>query len=270
MLEEMKCNMLKYEKDFSKYASFSKDAIRLKDEEEDFRPSYFRDIDRIIHSLAYTRYIDKTQVFTDCDNDHVTKRALHVQLVSKIARTIGRTLNLNEDLIEAMALGHDIGHIPFGHVGESILSELSYEKTGRYFYHNLHSVRTLMNVDNNGKGHNLTVQVLDGIMCHNGEITLNEYRPRNKSVTEFLEEYESAYTDPKVSLTMRPMTLEGCVVRISDIIGYLGRDVEDAIRLNIITKNQIPEDVIKVLGSDNKTMVNTIVMDIIQNSLGKP
>ena len=270
MEDDIKQNMLKYEKGLSKYACLTEDAIRLRDIKEDFRPAYFRDTDKIIYSLAYTRYIDKTQVFSGIDNDHITKRVLHVQLVSKIARTIGRALNLNEDLIEAIALGHDIGHIPFGHTGESILSEISFEKTGRYFYHNIHSVRTLMNVENGGKGYNLTVQVLDGIMCHNGEITLNEYRPIKKTVSEFLDEYEKAYTDPKVCLSMRPMTLEGCVVRISDIIGYLGRDVEDAIRLNIITKEQIPKEITEVLGNDNKTIVNTIVMDIIQNSLDKP
>ncbi len=111
-------NMLKREKVLSKYACKSKDGIYLKKDKEDIRPIFYRDIDRIIHSLGYTRYIDKTQVFSFAQNDHITHRVLHVQLVSKIARTIGRSLGLNEDLIEAIALGHDIGHTPFGHKGE--------------------------------------------------------------------------------------------------------------------------------------------------------
>ena len=119
----MKINeiMLQNETLFSKYATFDKEAIRLKDFTPDIRPNYFRDIDRIIHTKSYARYMDKTQVYVKRNNDHVTTRMLHVQLVSKIARTIGRALSLNQDLIEAIALGHDLGHVPFGHVGESIL-----------------------------------------------------------------------------------------------------------------------------------------------------
>ena len=115
VLQEAKKNFLLKEEHLSKYACLSSDAIRLREEDDDIRPPYFRDIDRIIHSLSYTRYLDKTQVFTRSQNDHISKRITHVQLVSKVARTIGRALNLNEDLIEAMALGHDIGHTPLGH-----------------------------------------------------------------------------------------------------------------------------------------------------------
>ena len=120
-------NFLNQEKYLSKYATKSSDAVRLKKENEasDIRPPFFRDVDRIIHSLSYTRYMDKTQVFTHNQNDHVSKRITHVQMVSKIARTIGRALNLNVDLIEAIALGHDIGHTPLGHAGESMLNEIS-------------------------------------------------------------------------------------------------------------------------------------------------
>ena len=144
--------------------------IAIKNEDEDIRPPFFHDIDRIIHSLSYTRYLDKTQVFTKNINDHISKRITHVQLVSKIARTIGRALNLNEDLCEAIALGHDIGHTPLGHAGEAMLNEISLRELGEYFSHNIQSVRHLNYVENNGNGLNLCVQVLDGIMCHNGEM----------------------------------------------------------------------------------------------------
>ena len=145
--DEIKLNMLKQEASYSKYACFDHEAIRLKEIVPDIRPNYFRDIDRIIHSLAYTRYTDKTQVFSLIDNDHVTKRIIHVALVSKIARTIGRALNLNEDLIEAGALGHDLGHTPFGHLGESILNEISLKHNQGYFNHNVQSVRVLMEIE---------------------------------------------------------------------------------------------------------------------------
>ena len=151
-------------KNLSKYACPYNKGERLVYEEEDFRPSFYHDIDRIIYSLAYTRYLDKTQVFTHGNNDHLSKRMTHVQFVSKIARTIGRALNLNEDLIEAAALGHDLGHTPFGHLGESILNEISINANEGYFNHNIHSVRLLMEIENYGKGLNITIPVLDAIM----------------------------------------------------------------------------------------------------------
>ena len=256
-------------KGLGEFACPYEDAIRLNPDEEDFRPSFYRDIDRIIYSLAYTRYLDKTQVYTHAPNDHLSRRMTHVQFVSKIARTIGRALNLNEDLIEASALGHDLGHTPFGHLGESILNEISLEHNEGYFNHNIQSVRLLMDVENHGKGLNITLQVLDAIMCHNGEIALGEYHPVKKTKKEFLEEYHNSYKDKKVILNMRSMTLEGCVVRISDLIAYLGKDVEDAIRVNKLDKNILPEDITSVLGSTNKEIVNNIIIDIIKNSYGK-
>ena len=177
-------------KNLSKYACSYEDGIRLWEEEEDFRPNFFHDIDRILYSLAYTRYLDKTQVFTHGENDHLTRRMTHVQFVSKIARTIGRSLNLNEDLIEAAALGHDLGHTPFGHLGEEILNRISLEHNAGFFNHNIQSVRILMNIENYGQGYNITVPVLDAIMCHNGEIPLGKYIPKKKSKEEFLKEYE--------------------------------------------------------------------------------
>ena len=252
---------------FSKYACKYEDAIRLENIcKEDFRNPFFRDIDKIIYSLAYLRYLDKTQVFSLKNNDHVVTRLMHVQYVSKIARTIGRELNLNEDLIEAAALGHDLGHTPFGHVGESILNKISMENGLGYFNHNVHSVRVLKDIENYGKGLNITYQVLDAILCHNGEMLNNIYKPSLKSKDEFLKEYENTYHKKEVLV---PATLEGCVVRISDIIGYIGKDLEDAIRLGVISKSDIPKEVVDVLGSSNSEIINTIINDIVINSKDK-
>ena len=268
--EKAKKNFLNKEKYLSKYATKSSDAVRMNIEKEDIRPPYFHDIDRIIHSLSYTRYLDKTQVFTKSDNDHISRRITHVQLVSKIARTIGRALNLNEDLIEAIALGHDIGHTPLGHAGEAILNEISLRELNQYFSHNIQSVRHLNYVENNGKGLNLCIQVLDGIMCHNGEILDSTYVPEKKDKELFLRQYEDSYIDLAKSNKNHPMTLEGCVVRISDVIGYIGRDIEDAIMIGRLKRKDIPKDIIDVLGCTNKEIVNTIILDIINNSMDKP
>lgn len=263
-------NMNKNDLNLSVYATKNNAAYRFRSEEKDIRSSFFRDIDRIIYSLSYTRYIDKTQVFSNTTNDNISKRMTHVQMVSKIARTIGRALNLNEDLIEAIALGHDLGHVPFGHTGEAILNRLSVEYTGRMFNHNVHSVRTLMDIENNGKGSNITLQVLDGILCHNGEFIVDQYYPVDRTPEQFLDLYERCYTDSAVLKTLRPMTLEGCVVRISDIIGYIGRDIEDAIRLGVLSLDDIPNNIIEVLGKTNREIINTIIMDIVGNSLDQP
>lgn len=266
---ELREIMLKNEKNLSPYACKDSDAIRLEPIEDDLRPNYFRDTDRIIHSLSYTRYIDKTQVFTHWHNDNISRRIIHVQLVAKIARTIGRALSLNEDLIEAIGLGHDIGHVPFGHPGERILNVISLKYLGEYFSHNVESVRELMCLENNGRGTNLSIQVLDGILCHNGEFVLGEYYPKEKTIEDFIHDYEECYKDIKYVDTLKPMTLEGCVVRISDMIAYLGRDIEDAIRLGVLKNIDIPKSITDVLGSTNKDIVNTIILDIIENSLGK-
>ncbi len=261
-------NMLK-EKGLSKFACLDKHAIRLQDYKGDIRPNYFRDIDRIIHSLSYTRYMDKTQVFTTQKNDHISKRMVHVQLVSKIARTIGRALCLNEDLIEAIALGHDIGHVPYGHLGERILNSISKECGEGIFMHNVQSVRTFMNVENNGLGNNLTIQVLDGIMCHNGEEFLPRYEYKNKTEKEFMKDYRSCYKSKENINLLVPMTLEGCVVRVSDGIAYLGRDLVDANLLGLVSKKDLPKEITNVLGFENRDIINTIILDIIENSLGK-
>ena len=237
--------------------------------DNDFRTPFYRDSDRIVYSLSYTRYMDKTQVFSFNENDNISKRMTHVQMVSKIARTIGRALRLNEDLIEAAALGHDLGHVPFGHAGERILNEISLEYGEGYFNHNIQSVRTLMILENNGLGSNITLQVLDAIMCHNGELELKEYRPKKKTKEKFLEEYNSTYNNENVVKTLVPMTLEGCVVRVSDIIAYIGRDIEDAVRMGVISENEIPYEISSVLGTTNREIINTINVDLITNSIDK-
>lgn len=237
--------------------------------DDDMRTPFFRDVDRILYSLSYTRYMDKTQVFSFKDNDNISKRMTHVQMVSKIARTIGRALKLNEDLIEAAALGHDLGHVPFGHAGEAILNELSLKYNEGYFNHNIQSVRLLMNVENNGIGTNITLQVLDAIMCHNGELEMKEYRPSKKSKEEFLRQYDETYSNKDMIKKLVPMTLEGCVVRISDIIAYIGRDIEDALRMGVIKEDDIPRDITHVLGVSNRQIINTIIVDIVNNSVGK-
>ena len=262
-------NMLNHNKYLSKYATRDSDAIYLRDVSNDFRTPFFRDIDRIIYTLAFTRYSDKTQVFSFKSNDHLTKRMIHVQYVSKIARTIGRALALNEDLIEASALGHDLGHTPFGHVGEEILNKISLDCGEGYFNHNIHSVRLLMDIENYGRGKDITLQTLDAIMCHNGELPQSEYHPVKKTKEEFLKEYKLSYKDKTIIKKLRPMTLEGCVVRISDLIAYLGRDIEDAMRLNIVSFKDIPDSIKKYLGNSNRDIVNSLINDVIENSLDK-
>jgi dGTPase len=174
----------------SPLAAFSSSCSRRKEEEElikGYRQSFSLDVDRILHSLAYIRYIDKTQVFYLIQNDHITHRMLHVQLVSKIARTIGRFLGLNEDLIEAVSLGHDIGHTPFGHDGERILSELCVKNGVGHFLHNVQSVQFLEKVERKGKGWNLCLQVLDGILSHDGEIHEQKLSPQRTKTFDTLD-----------------------------------------------------------------------------------
>lgn len=269
ILNTVKDNLLERDNNLSKYATKSSEAIRVRDKEEDIRPAFFHDTDSIIYSNSYARYMDKTQVYSFKNHDHISKRMLHVQLVSKIARTIGRCLNLNEDLIEAMGLGHDIGHTPIGHVGEKILNDISLKELNIPFMHNLQSVRELLILENQGKGINLTIQTLDGIMCHNGEKLEKVYKPRKKTKEEFFKDYEESCKSAKYAASIVPMTLEGCVVRVSDVIAYIGRDIEDAITLGKLKREDIPESIVKVLGNKNSEIINNIVLDIIKNSYNK-
>jgi dGTPase len=261
----------KEEERFSPFACLSRDALRRTNEEmilAGHRQNFSLDADRILHSLAYSRYIDKTQVFYLIKNDHITHRVLHVQLVSKVSRTIGRLLGLNEDLIEAIALGHDIGHPPFGHDGERFLSELCHEAGLGYFFHNVQGVRFLEHIERKGRGWNLTLQVLDGILCHNGEIHTRSLSPdRAKTFERMDREMKDQENDPTRDIP--PMTLEGCVVRMADTISYVGRDIEDAIRLGLITREEMPEHCRQVLGDTNGTIVYTLVEDLVSCSLGK-
>jgi dGTPase len=267
ILEKAKQNMILKEHSLAKFACESEKGKWLKEDAEDIRPIFFRDIDRIIHSSGYARYIDKTQVYSFIQNDHITRRVLHVQLVSKIARTIGRSLKLNEDLIEAIALGHDIGHTPFGHKGESLLNDICIKENIGYFCHNAQSVRILQDIENL----NISVQTLDGILAHNGEILKRryEYNP-NKTIEEFKQDLYSAFNELSYSKKIVPMTLEGCVVRLADVIAYIGRDIEDAITVNVVKREEIPEFPAKVLGDNNSKIVDTLIKDIIINSFDKP
>lgn len=255
----------------SEYATKNSEYKRRKqskNEEPLIRQPFFRDADRIIHSKSFARYIDKTQVFFLVDNDHITHRVLHVQLVSKISRTIGRALGLNEDLLEAVALGHDIGHVPYGHLGEKILTEIGKEYGLPDFKHNIQSVRFLDTIEDK----DLTIQVLDGILCHNGEILKQNLKPdRNFE----WDTYDSKIKMIEAGKDPMPMTLEGCVVRVSDLIAYLGRDLQDALEVKLISDfTDIPEKCKQVFKHNcendiNWLVIETLIKDLINNSFGK-
>jgi len=265
-LERMKLalNRAEFER-LSPHATHHADARRRRPEElleRGYRQAFSVDTDRILHSLAYTRYIDKTQVFYLIQNDHITHRVLHVQLVSKIARTIGRFLGLNEDLIEAIALGHDIGHTPFGHDGERILSDICRRNGIGSFQHNVQSVHFLERVEKKGKGWNLCLQTLDGILCHDGEVHATRLRPKpGKTFDDLDREMAEKTENPEVALF--PMSMEGFVVRMADTISYVGRDVEDAIRLNLLHRSDLPREAVRVLGDTNGTIVFNLVTDMV-------
>ena len=233
-----------------------------------WRPSFVMDVEKILHNNYYNRYSDKTQVISCYKNDDISRRALHVQLVSRIARTIGTTLGLNLDLIEAISLGHDIGHTPFGHAGERFLNELYNERTGRLFNHNVHSVRVLDKLI----CRNVSLQVLDGVICHNGELEQQEYRPKAFSIDTAWEDFDAnvaaCYTNPAANREQIPGTLEGCVMRISDIIAYLGKDRQDAAKVGLIDNNK--RFTAGNLGSSNAEIINNMTVSIIENSYGKP
>jgi dGTPase len=250
----------------SPLAARSDTGLRRRDEElQGYRQNYAQDADRILHSRSYARYIDKTQVFCLIRNDHITHRVLHVQLVSRVARTIGRYLFLNEDLIEAVSLGHDIGHPPFGHAGESFLSELCAEHGLPAFQHNIQSLRAIEKLERKGRGWNLCLQTLDGILCHDGEVHQDQITPAPlNDFTEFDLKVELKSANP--ALDLHPMTLEGCVVRMADTVAYIGRDIEDAIILGLIKRSDLPERCTALLGETNGTMVYSLVTDLIRHS----
>lgn len=258
------------EAELSPYATRHGDAMYEEASSQDsdtdlVRPAFIRDVDRILNSAFYNRCMDKTQVFPLFRNDDLTRRSFHLQLVSQTARKIGRALRLNTDLIEAIALGHDMGHTPFGHGGEHFLSDLYHAHTGRYFNHNVHSVRVLHDIARL----KLSLQTLNGILCHCGEKAFVEYRPGTcSSFQELGDIMEGCYTNADASRNLRPNTLEGCVVRICDILAYLGKDRQDALNIGVIDKADYP---IKnnVLGRNNSDIIRNASVNIIKNSLDK-
>ncbi len=220
---------------FSKYAAFSDESKGRKrpEEEDEMRTCYQRDRDRIIHSKAFRRLKHKTQVFLAPEGDHYRTRLTHTLEVSQIARSIARALRLNEDLTEAIALGHDLGHTPFGHAGERTLNSLS--ENG--FSHCDQSIRVVDILEKDGKGLNLTQEVLDGIRNHRS--------------------------------SGKPATLEGQVVRLSDKIAYINHDIDDAIRGNIFEESMIPSEYTDVLGHSSRERLDTLIRAIVESSQGK-
>ena len=230
-----------------------------------WRPAFVRDCEKIMHNPFYNRYNDKTQVFSLYKNDDISRRSHHVQLVSRIARNIGNMLGLNIDLIEAISLGHDIGHTPFGHAGERKLNELYKSHTGRLFNHNIHSARVFDKIF----PINLSLQTLDGIICHNGEMELEKYEPKFYYDFEtFDKRVEDCYTRYEANKELVPATLEACVMRVSDIIAYLGKDRQDAIKLGLIEDDSRFDN--GDIGKINAEIINNMTVNIIENSYGKP
>lgn len=228
------------------------------------RPSFVRDSEKIMHMPAYNRLDGKTQVFSFRANDDLTRRGLHVQLVARVARDIGRALGLNLDLIEAISLGHDIGHTPFGHAGERFLNDVYHDRTGRWFFHNVQSVRVL---DVLG-GRNLSLQTLDGVICHNGEFEQQVFETSDlTSFDGFDRIVESCWEGGGAAIKrLRPMTLEGCVVRVSDIIAYVGKDRQDALRAGICDESSFDDG---LGGAYNAWALAAFSADVIEGSLGK-
>ncbi len=220
-------------------ASKSKEARRDKEEKEcDVRTKFQRDRDRIIHSKAFRRLKHKTQVFMSPEGDHYRTRMTHTLEVSQIARTIAKALRLNEDLVEAIAMGHDLGHTPFGHAGEFILRE------GKTSYHHAkQSLRVVEKLENEGEGLNLTKEVRDGILKHS----------KGKS--------------PLIAEGNMPITLEGEIVRLADKIAYINHDLEDAIRAKIVSEFDVPKEIVKVLGETKSERIKTIVNSVINATI---
>ena len=252
----------------SPYAFKDEDIIRREDIMHDrasvMRPAFSRDIEKIINIPAYNRYANKTQVFSFVKNDDICRRGLHVQLVSKIARSIGEILGLNLHLIEAIALGHDLGHTPFGHAGERYLSQCYHAHTGLHFSHNLHSVRVMDTLYNR----NISLQTLDGALCHNGEFACQTLQLGNVQTFDDLDALVQKCTKDASNIAhLRPSTLEGCVVRIADMIAYLGKDRSDALTIHIIPSLNIFDS--HYIGTSNSEIIHNMSVDIINNSYRK-
>lgn len=232
-----------------------------KDKASELRPAFVRDVEKILNSAYYNRLSDKTQVLSFYRNDDITRRALHVQLVSRISRTLGAALGLNADLIEAIAIGHDIGHTPFGHAGEKILDELLKESVGLCFNHNVQSVRILDKIFR----YNLTLETLDGILCHNGEMPSDNYTPAPlKDFADFDERVFACIKDGEYIKKLVPATKEGCVVRICDMIAYLGKDRQDYVRAGLGEESDFAKS---ELAENNAALINNFCVNIVENSV---
>jgi dGTPase len=256
----------------SPYATPDSSAIRRVDNAFDadtpLRPSFVRDAEKVIHLPAYNRLAGKTQVFSFAANDDISRRGLHVQLVSRVARDIGRSLGLNLDLIEAIALGHDIGHTPFGHAGERFLNDVYHARTGRWFFHNVQSVRVLDVL----YGRNLSLQTLDGVICHNGEYEQRVFGTSGLAGFDGDDGFDAVVegcwaTGQRAIGHLRPMTLEGCVVRLSDIIAYVGKDRQDAIHAGLVDEAAFDDG---LGGAYNAWGLSAFVTDVVEHSLGRP
>lgn len=233
--ETFENNEKKFLSRFATLSSHSKGRV-VNEPECEIRTCFQRDRDRIIHCKSFRRLKHKTQVFFNPEGDHYRDRLTHTLEVSQISRTIAKALFLNEELTEAIALGHDLGHTPFGHAGEKVLDEITKEKLGQKqnFLHNEQSIRVVTEIEKNGRGLNLTYEVLDGIKNHSGEFI--------------------------------PQTLEGKIVRLSDKIAYINHDIDDALRAGIFSENDLPAREISVLGRTHRERINTIVFDIVNRS----
>ncbi|MBQ6391583.1 MAG: HD domain-containing protein [Eggerthellaceae bacterium] len=228
------------------------------------RSAFARDIEKIINTPAYNRYADKTQVFSFVENDDICRRGLHVQLVSRISRGISDLLGLNTQLVEAIALGHDLGHTPFGHAGERYLSQCLEEHTGRSFRHNVHSVRVMDRLYRC----NISLQTLDGALCHNGEFAQQVLNLGDMRTFDDLDEaVELCAEDVSQIKHLKPSTLEGCVVRVSDMIAYIGKDRLDALDVGVIDSLDVFD--CKLIGKDNSSIIHNMTVDIVNHSYGK-
>ncbi|MFP4013560.1 MAG: HD domain-containing protein [Chitinispirillaceae bacterium] len=256
--------LLEDEEKLSPFAKKSSESLgrRSPIKRDPFRLEFARDETRILHSPPFRRLKHKTQVFLSPNNDHICTRMEHVLHVSSIASVIGRCLNLNIDLINAIAKGHDLGHPPFGHAGERVLDRILRDKgVEGGFMHEIHGLRVVDKLTNYGDGLNLTYEVRDGIITHCGEHFDQIVAPdRSRNLLE-LERLND-----RVCL---PSTLEGCLVRLVDRIAYLGRDLEDAIKAKLIRKEDIPSSIAKNLGTENGKIIGNFVNDTIANSAGK-
>jgi dGTPase len=254
----------------SSFATRNSSAWRKVPISHPFRGPFSRDRDHILYSGSFRRYIGKTQVIYNAASfdEQLANRSIHTLQVSQIARSIGKVLKLNMDLIEAIALGHDLGHAPFGHDGERILQEICRQYNLNLFFHNVHSLRVVDCLSDANRGMNLTFQVRDGIISHDGEVNEIAVKPNPNKSEKDIQNYIKVKQKGE-EVVIYPSTLEGCLVRITDSISYIGQDFEDAVRIGLIKKDDLPDGVRKTLGDSNSEIINTLVHDVIKQSFGK-